>query len=91
MQFTRDVEDLVLILRTKKEATAQQVHAHQKKEKHTFKTYKCTHRAVSKKPLVSSSLNERGHSSGAKGREREGGKDRGSERERASGGASRSL
>lgn len=41
------------------------MHAQQTKEEHTLKTYKCTHRAASKKPRVSALLIERGHSRGA--------------------------
>lgn len=49
------------------------MHAQQTKAEHTLKTYKCTHRAASKKPRVSAPLIERGHSRGAQ-REGKGGK-----------------
>lgn len=48
MQFTRDVEDLVLILRNKKEATAQQVHA-QRKRRSTHSKHTNAHTELSKR------------------------------------------
>lgn len=59
------------------------MHAQQTRAEHTLKTYKCTHRAASKKPRVSVPLIERGHSSEAQ-REGKGGRKGQRERERES-------